>query len=368
VTLIPLHPRLFTGESLESWIARFAHSSLEQPAGFSRRYLMKAGTRNPSQPDWDLHYEKFAESIEYYGVLPNQATISKFYRTLGACGGDIRFWTTTRDEGRRFCPECLGIRNPPYFSLIWRMNMMPICLKHRLMLQARCGNPKCNAPVSLTRTNPFLTISRCHRCGFSLKDTPTIEVKKPLWKADPYTRLSGLLYGNLLPEDFGFECDTPEFFRAFRLVLMYVRELEKSGGYIRPVKNRLPVRDVRESLHYIEEAHFRFKDDCFIVGDQAAFNDFMSKRKEVSKVLVRYVRKFEWTRVRVGRSNQFRRVLLPSSDCNQDCNQLDDKALQGVGSASMCETGTRAYPVAQSQEIPRLVTGSRARKTINSAK
>lgn len=355
--LVPIHPRLLKGESLESWLVRTAHSNREHPVEFARQYLQTETTRFVGPTDWDFHYRKIECSLQAYHVSPNLSTVSRFGTTLGTNLGDLRFWTTVRGEGRRYCPRCLEERIVPYFSLIWRINLIPICMTHRLLLQARCGNPKCNAPVSLTDKNQSFDISRCSRCDFQLKDTQSTRIDSEPWDEDEFGQLAGLLYGNLSPRDFDWNCDTPEFFRALRLLIMYEREVEGSSGERTPIPNRLPTRDGREFLHFSHTIRRLLKYGP-VVTDHAAFNNFVSKRKYVPGVIKPLILR----RIRVRFRGRVSYIWMSP----EDCNQLDDNPLRGSGSADHDMPGLGVIGD-QRQKVLQSETESSAKMTFSSA-
>ncbi len=75
------------------------------------------------------------------------------------------FWSTWR-SGRRYCPNCLSRDKSPYFRLIWRVNLIPICLEHEVFLKSRCG--RCETPVQLLRLTQDHSVDQCQNCSFDL--------------------------------------------------------------------------------------------------------------------------------------------------------------------------------------------------------
>lgn len=84
----------------------------------------------------------------------------------------INFIGAVREKfGQQYCTICLD--HDGAFKKEWRLSLMPICLKHKVLLRDRC--PHCEKPIYLTKSTSFLKDLRfCTFCWNSLITPPQL--------------------------------------------------------------------------------------------------------------------------------------------------------------------------------------------------
>jgi len=79
------------------------------------------------------------------------------------------FHRTHKRYGLQFCPLCLAEDGDPFFRCRWRLSIVTVCEKHKIILCDRC--PECDAPITFHRTSlDDSRITLCWRCRFDLRN------------------------------------------------------------------------------------------------------------------------------------------------------------------------------------------------------
>ena len=186
--IYPVHPRPQPGESLESWLIRYAFSNFSSLIHFVR--LLGTNTTNIDLDANGKNQTLFTwVKTELGESTSSDLLLSRFEGVLGPTLGK---WTTTGPvhQFRRFCPACFAGDDSPFLRLIWRLNFLLTCPVHQVFLESKCG--ACSAEFRPTMSNPYFDIGKCSQCGFSLSRTHLRNVSqqsKLLWASEGLSAL-----------------------------------------------------------------------------------------------------------------------------------------------------------------------------------
>lgn len=166
-------PKLFEGESLTSYLQRFAKENEINP---NLLWTRLKGSGNPqvsnaSAIDWAPEKQiNLSLLAEMSGLLIGDVVGMTFMNLLCKLGNRHNDLFRSRalkgliESSRKFCPVC--IKEKPYYKLIWQVKELVVCDIHQIKLVDRC--PACN------KRNPCLSktsiIGYCLYCGASLSD------------------------------------------------------------------------------------------------------------------------------------------------------------------------------------------------------
>jgi hypothetical protein len=228
---------------MQSWITRQAHANWYSGSCFSTTYLdiVSCFENYDFLPEYSSQFKTIARHIvggrkraldmtfySYNKVMERNVTVEKKLWSRRFCRKpfgvsrrlvcELLSWSTTKMQGTRYCPSCLSSDNVPYFRLIWRLAVVPICVIHKEFLQSRCGN--CQAPVYLLIKNPYCDIGRCSKCGFSISKTkvemPTLVQGDQAY--DAASKIADLVTGKLTFKELGWQHSARDFFGALKFL------------------------------------------------------------------------------------------------------------------------------------------------------
>lgn len=224
--LSPIHDEL-----LSSYLVRSAHAHGLSPHRFARFYLPRENIWNR---DIDLHANPsliieiaFGASLDT--ELVRSMTLSELvpgHPVDGSIRNSGSRWCTCLGTqlrshtryGLQYCPDCLD--SCPAFLRSWRLSFVFACVKHRQILEDRCG--RCQAPVILHRSR-FADVL-CHQCGAPLGGAtpshPDLSIDTALGVQERLLTLQAqqeiCLAGEMIKRD--------EFFEGLMILLKMVRE------------------------------------------------------------------------------------------------------------------------------------------------
>lgn len=178
---LPCHPQPEIGECLSGYFVRLAAANgVDDLRTFARSLF----------PTWprqrQVHVLQWEYPVDNWGVLPERIHlpverlvrltvwpwVAKF-RTPPLCTLDKKispshFLSEIVRPTLQVCPLCL--QEKPYRHLLWRLQPVTICLKHRCLLQGNCH--RCGQPlVALSRYQRLLY---CAHCGSDLRQLPVV--------------------------------------------------------------------------------------------------------------------------------------------------------------------------------------------------
>lgn len=190
--ILPVHPHPLSDELLSSWMIRLARANGYKVHSFYASYFGRARqiwTRDVDHhaPDWLLEglsqrtgtsveqlkgttlraYESIVfEAFQDHGVTRFVMPLSIYHRTH-------------RAFGQQFCPACLEEDKEPYLRRSWRLALLVVCTKHRVLLQDRCG--KCGNPLAphradMTTRHSFPARGDIRTCGFCRRSVVALPV------------------------------------------------------------------------------------------------------------------------------------------------------------------------------------------------
>lgn len=187
-------------ESLRSYIERLAVAHSFKPRGLLEtlftRYPLGADSFNPiDMKDWNIHGHSstgltVARRLELATLQPLQsATMHRFQHLLSPAH-------LVRRRQHMYCPECYAQNEEPTHSqLLWELNCVLACPKHRVMLRPidRCGSPIAEwLPIN---RRPAMK-SVCNRCGTiglaCVAGTPAAATRECVWVAQQAAALIAL--------------------------------------------------------------------------------------------------------------------------------------------------------------------------------
>ncbi|MFG0232932.1 TniQ family protein [Achromobacter sp. 413638] len=184
-TIWPIHPHPLPDELLSSWMIRLARGNGYKVHNFYASYFgreRQIWNRDVDHyaPDWLLEglsqrtgtslgqikrmtlraYESIVfEAFQEHGVTRFVMPLSVYHRTH-------------RAFGQQFCPVCLDEDKEPYLRRSWRLALLVVCTKHRVLLQERCGtcgNPLAPHRADMTTRHSFPARGDMRTCGFCRK-------------------------------------------------------------------------------------------------------------------------------------------------------------------------------------------------------
>ncbi|RPE77795.1 MULTISPECIES: TniQ family protein [unclassified Frondihabitans] len=174
------------GESLESWLTRFAHHLFASRQSLFEHFQLTADEAKESRTWGDYLPERAAEKIS---TVSGISVASLRHMTLARHDGRVvqfdenhrirrlRWWA--RADGTRYCPDCLK-ENRGAYKLDWRLSWSFACTTHRCLLRDAC--PSCQEPAKSRegRNRYLLAPGSCTTrvpanvdkiCGFDLSTT-----------------------------------------------------------------------------------------------------------------------------------------------------------------------------------------------------
>lgn len=171
----PIHPQPIAGESLSSWLLR---------CSFGNRYsLHNLLTSHVGELEWrrkdlDLLTTDYLKQLaSMSGVADGESQLNSMILTQrrGLFGlsslRDRRGWMRPL-WALNYCPECMRQDTIPYHRLIWRLSLIPICVKHELILQKGCWNCFTSVPIGTTLAES--NVADCSICHSKFCDAPSI--------------------------------------------------------------------------------------------------------------------------------------------------------------------------------------------------
>lgn len=232
----PIHPHPLRGESMSSWIARQAFGNGYAFRVFIVRYLqdLTIVTDYEFLSPESKSFKVISKCMDLQGgrkvVEPQSMTFSSLQSALCWQRGESRSWATPVKEGRRFCPACLSEDETPYFRLAWRVSLLPICLKHTLILKSQCE--MCRAPVLFTHLDEGTQVGVCADCGHALSETAIDKIGK---REEGYIAVSNMmkvLKKGEMPDGLSWPYSTSQWLNSllfvFRLLCL-LRQEETTG-------------------------------------------------------------------------------------------------------------------------------------------
>lgn len=190
----PVHPQPLPDELLSSWMIRLAQGNGFKIHSFYAQFF--GSDREIWTRDIDHHAPAWlVDGLAVRTGVPRErierATLRSFepfvferFNPAGATRWVMPlsvFHRTRRAYGQQFCPLCLQEDPAPYLRRQWRLALVPVCVRHEVLLQDRCGS--CGSPLMPHRadTSPSRswrkgpTVLRCSACRGALPTT-TIQV------------------------------------------------------------------------------------------------------------------------------------------------------------------------------------------------
>ena len=192
-----VRPAILEGETLVSFLFRLAIANhYEPPNLFIRHCFMKnrpseiAGKRisltqdpaiftrlsrltaTPPTRLFDATAHIFTELITPPDIQIDMVTLSTG-ESVPLLGHGIAGKQLRSEHASQYCPKCL--EEEAYFPLIWMPVAISSCITHGCVLAIGCN--KCGRGVGVLE----IVRKKCKRCGYNLKDTPTISIKGDEW-------------------------------------------------------------------------------------------------------------------------------------------------------------------------------------------
>ena len=183
--LWPAHFRPLPDELFSSWVVRLALANGDKLHSFTKHTIGNTPlwNRDPDRSVSERSLAAFALKTNTTLPLLRNTTLRRYEGSIAA-----RVFMTTasaqittlgihhrrrRHFGLQFCRMCLAEDNEPYFRTRWRLAMMPLCTKHRVVLADSCTN--CEAPAMPHRCDVSDrdhagtgSLSTCFECNSSL--------------------------------------------------------------------------------------------------------------------------------------------------------------------------------------------------------
>lgn len=224
--LSPIHHEL-----LSSYLVRSAHAHGLSPHRFASFYLPRESVW---KRDIDLHANtSLISEVAFKASLETELvwamTLSDLvpgHRVDGSIRNSGAHWCTCLGAqlrshtryGLQYCPDCLD--SCPAFLRSWRLSFVFACVKHKRILEDRCG--RCQAPVLLHRSRFAGTL--CHQCGAPLGGAPP---SHPDLSIDTALGVQGRLLALQAQQEIclaGEMIKRDEFFKGLMMLLKMVRE------------------------------------------------------------------------------------------------------------------------------------------------
>lgn len=164
----PIHPQPLKAESLESWVARQAYANGYTVNTFVRTYLRSRLRDFDFLSRTSEAFRLISETVDGGGGRTLQTTLPWLETELGLKQPEGDWLIPVWRAGRRYCAICLSSDTYPYFRLIWRVKLIPICLDHNVYLESQCK--KCVTPASIWSLRRYQSIGECRKCGSVLSE------------------------------------------------------------------------------------------------------------------------------------------------------------------------------------------------------
>lgn len=180
----PGRPPLIEGESVSSWLARFAKANALTPVELCR-IIDPTGYRAVRDLDRHIDVPLINRIAKVSGVDAASAVAASFRRWAGVTyehdDGRMKLeWTPpagrlggVRCFGQQLCPLCLASDARPHLRLNWRLSFLTACPVHAVILFDRC--PGCGEPFHALKCIGSAGF-RCWACGVD----PTLSRAGPM--------------------------------------------------------------------------------------------------------------------------------------------------------------------------------------------
>lgn len=203
--LWPIHLKPKEDELLTSWLARIAQA---HGTSYHHFCFLTLFSNLPSikYGEWEGDLDRFASEhllmllsektatpidkirktmiSSYEGILFEEHTLATYLPWVIPNGANRRKNQGNERIGLQFCPYCLSEDLVPYFRRSWKLAIVTMCIKHKIVLLDRCQH--CQSRVSYRRalsssrigTEKF-SLTACFVCGKDLK-----EMDNPIYVKD----------------------------------------------------------------------------------------------------------------------------------------------------------------------------------------
>lgn len=263
--------------------------------------------------------------------------------------------------GRRYCPLCLREDKAPYFRLIWRLSVAPVCIKHKVFLVSECGHCKLRLyPFEKARV---LDIAKCNYCG-SLLSSATADAVNPRERGFVIvSNILKLIEGTLDIGQIGWKGTLPELFVGLEF---FIRLKAMTSRYTEDL------RSVSTVYELLEHAWVLLLDPTsrsqFIRQHQTIFNrltargcpDFLVKyivRKEIRKMNCSSVRKKMSQLANAGELT----IVRLASETGNSPERLRTHS-QAIGLTQALRISKRKRKINQINDVRRVIAEFRAKQ------
>jgi hypothetical protein len=133
---LPIHPQPRPGESLTSWVSRLAAANCSTLSDILTPLIGRDGWR---KKDLDLVDPLTLSKLSQIGNVRDETSLRLMVLSscidllLGQNSSDRKSWVSST-QVVRFCPACLSEDEDPYFRLLWRLHLLPICPVHKILI------------------------------------------------------------------------------------------------------------------------------------------------------------------------------------------------------------------------------------------
>lgn len=268
---------------MESWIIRQAHANMYSPHLFTLAFLR--------QGVFTVDFDACDPSSDVFRLLSSllgakRATAMTFQAFVHISNPNLAqrlFWKSKEVYHGRFCPLCLAEDKVPYLRLEWRLQIVPICVRHGVLLEERCG--KCHTKLRPTFRNDSFDIGTCGKCGSNLSRTPVTRIgdadpagleamKEILHALCGRTQYAGDFKAKLSEE----KLDRLYFLARFIRYLHAKRVLSSGDPSASQQNTEQLFKSPKESYRFVAEAWSLVWNEAnletFIREHQSLFNDF----------------------------------------------------------------------------------------------
>lgn len=134
--ILPIHPQPRPGESLTSWVSRLAAANCCTLSDILTPLVGRDGWR---KKDLDLVDPLTLSKMSHIGGIRDGTLLKSMVLTpcidllQGQNNSDRKSWVSST-QIVRFCPACLSEDENPYFRLLWRLHLLPICPVHKILI------------------------------------------------------------------------------------------------------------------------------------------------------------------------------------------------------------------------------------------
>ena len=228
---LPIHPQPIQGESMESWIVRWADAIPCSPPRFIATYFKGSN----AYFDLDLIHDnsdlffRLAEVMAGGPALARKMTVFSFEHLFVQNSSRTSSWTlgSIHFKARRSCPTCLSEDTTPHLRLIWRLDLVSVCNRHGVMLKDKCDG--CHADYRPYLNNPHFDFRRCRQCGFFLPDAPVDCADLKEDGVTAVSALSGLAQSGTLPNEMKWRYDIHQLFPTLSFVVSFLNMVDKKS-------------------------------------------------------------------------------------------------------------------------------------------